>query len=133
MGLGSTFNNNDGAAVAQTWVRNQVGEAFGSYINDTKRAAGHRQDAVFRTKNYTQQVSGAGIIMVQQNLKFETQLSTDAVPLRINLTMSMPLTLQNAVTTIRAAQKDFNAFWATGIFGSDAKVDDWTAFRSFVP
>lgn len=133
MGLGSTFNNNDSATVSQTWVRSQVGDNFGTYVNDTKRAAGHREDVTFRTKQYTQQVGGAGIIMVQQNVRFERQLSTDAVPYRMNLTVSLPMTLQNAVTTIRALQKDFNALWATGIFGSDAKVDDFTAFRSFVP
>lgn len=132
MGLGSSITIPDASAANQVFTRSVYDGSLTLYVNDTKRASGHREDVQFRTKRFTQNVGTSGILMVQSNIRIERQLSTDLVPYRMNITVSMPKSLQDAITTIRLLQKDANAYWAW-ICNSDAKVDDINAGRAHIP
>lgn len=133
MPLGSSFVQNDSAAAAQTWTRSRVDNKSVTYVNDTKRALGHREEVTF-TPSLFEVASGASKIpMVKMIIKFERQLSTDLVPFRYAMTLTYPKSLQDSVTTIRTLLKDFNVFYGTGLCGSDAKVDDIAAHRAHIP
>lgn len=134
MPLGSTFVQNDSAAAAQTWTRAKIG-ADGSvtYVNDTKRALGHREEVKFSPSTFQVTVGAAVIPMVRYVIAFERQLSTDSVPFRWLSTYTFPKALQDSVTTIRTLLKDMNVFFQTGLQSSDAKVDDIASHRAHVP
>lgn len=134
MPLGSSFVQNDSAAAPQTWVRTKAGADAVVYTNDTKRAAGHREEVTFRTSEFkATDTSGNQVPMVKMTVQFERQLSTDPTPTRIQVVYSYSKTAQNAVTTIRTVLKDFNIFFGTGLQSSDAKVDDIAGFRAHIP
>jgi len=132
--LGSTFTQADSAAVNQVWTRSKIG-ADGSvtYVNDTKRALGHREEIKFTPTVFQVTVGAAVVSMVRYVIQFERQLSTDTVPFRLLLTYTFAKALQDSVTTIRTLLKDFNVLFGTGLQSTDAKVDDIASHRAQVP
>lgn len=134
MPLGSSLVQNDSAAAPQTWTRSKI-EKDGSvtYVNDTKRASGHREEVKFTPSTFQVTVGSTVVSMVRQVIQFERQLSTDVVPFRLILTYTYPKSLQDTVATIRTLLKDFNIFFGTGLQGTDAKVDDIAAHRAHIP
>lgn len=131
--LTSPFTNNDSATVSQTWIRTQLGENLVIFTNDTKRALGHREQVIFRTKSYKVKVGTTEVPMVQMNVTIERQLSTDVVPIRDSRTISMSKAQQDAVTATRTTYKDFQALWNGKLTVNDAAVDDLIAFRAHIP
>lgn len=131
--LGATFSQNDSAASPQTWYRTKVADDVIVYTNDTKRQSGHREQITFRTKNFDVLVGDTKVPMVQMNVTFERQLSTDLVPVRWSQTYSMSKAQQDAVTSIRTVLKDFQMVDNNKLSGTDSNTDDLAAFRIHVP
>lgn len=129
---GTTFNQNNQGAVPQAWTRSKLAPRI-LFVNDTARATGDRNDASFASKEYTLQVGSSSVAMVQSNFIWEFQLAADLAPFKVSTTVSLPASLQNNVVTARTRWQDMHVWMAGQNYGTNTKVDDWMAFRAWLP
>lgn len=134
MPLGSSFTYADYLAATQTCTRKRLLPNGGAvYENDTKKAAGHREEITFEVSEFSAtDDAGNKVPMVRNVVQIERKLSTDAVPTRRRTVETIPRSNLSAITTARNLFKDFNAL-ETSISSTDAKIDDLVAGRAHVP
>lgn len=130
--FGQTFSQANGAAVAQIWTRSALSPRV-LYINDTARAAGDRNEVSFASMQKDQKIGSDTVAMVQSNLLWEHQEAADVAPFRVSMTILQPRLLQNNIVEARGRGKDFWAWVIGQCQGTDAKVDDFIAYRAWLP
>jgi murein tripeptide amidase MpaA len=127
--LGTQFVQNNQAAAAQTWTKSKIDPRV-LYANDTAKASGDRNEVSFATRSYESIVGTSKVIMVQQNLLWEYQLAADLAPFQASITLKLPQSLQNNMSVVRTRWQDCHVWIAGQLYGTNAKVDDFMAFRT---
>lgn len=130
--VGTPLTWNNFAGVAQTATKSLAlpGNGF-LWVNDTAKAANIREEFSVTPRVWDQPVDGvsAKVAMVQSTIVFERQLSTDAVPFRLKVQMSIAKSALGVPVTARYNVKDFNSLW-TALTNLDVEIDDFLAGRA---
>lgn len=122
--IGSPITWNNAAAVAQTGTKSVLLPGGGYlWVNDTAKGSNIREEFGYTPKFWSQPLGTQLVPMVKSTTVWERQTSTDLLPARIVMMISMPKAALGVPATARYHVKDFNALW-TALTNLDVEIDD---------